>query len=126
MYLSDGEYKRLKQIVHDWIISIDEDEELPKGITALNFGLFEPYGIELISANVYDAENDDWACEENFVPDQRECPDFDVEEDISWEEFLSDIVQMLKELTEELKDLKILQVKHITTGFCDGDLVVVK
>ncbi|MDF2858168.1 MAG: hypothetical protein K0Q87_4019 [Neobacillus sp.] len=43
-------------------------EVLPKEIKALNTGLFSPYGIELIGAKVYDPEDDDWACEEDFVP----------------------------------------------------------
>jgi len=124
--LSNQEYTKLKQCIKDWIVSINREEKLPKGIKALNFGLFEPYGIELIGAKEYDSEDDDWACEEDFVPEHRECPNVEVYEDIGWEDFLNTVVQILVELIEELKELDILKVEHITTGFCDGDLVVVR
>lgn len=55
-----------------------------------------------------------------------ECPYIENSINIGWEDFLNTIAQILKELTTELKDLDILRVEHITTGFCDGDLVVVK
>lgn len=124
--LSGEKYEEIKKNIREWILSINEKESIPAEIEALNFGLFEPYGIELIGANAYDVEDDDWACEEDFIPRQRMCPNIDVSEEIEWEDFLNTNVQILKELTEELKKLDIFRVKHITTGFCDGDLVVVK
>ncbi len=88
--------------------------------------MFSPYGIELICAKVYDPEEDDWACEEDFLPAQRECPNIEVDYYVEWENFLNSIVQILKELIIEFDYLEILNVEHITTGFCDGDLVDVK
>lgn len=124
--LHKQDYEGIKQTIRKWIISIDQEEKLPEGIKALNFGLFEPYGIELIGAKEYDPNDNDWACEEDFVPNQRECPDIEVSGDIEWEDFLNTIVQILKELTIDLKDLDVLKIEHITAGFCDGDLVVIK
>ncbi len=124
--LTKQEYVELKLNIKNWILSIDHEEKIPENITALNFGLYEPYGIELIGAKEYDPDDDDWACEEDFVPSQRDCPNIEISEDIYWEDFLNTIVKILKEFTVELKDLNILKVKHITCGFCDGDLVVIK
>jgi len=124
--LSASECAVLKQCIKAWLISMNLEEELPNNITALNFGLFEPYGIELIGAKEYDADDADWACEEDFVPNERECPGIDFYEDVEWEEFLDSIVKILNELTIELKHLSLLQVERITTGFCDGDLVVIR
>ncbi|MDF2858167.1 MAG: hypothetical protein K0Q87_4018 [Neobacillus sp.] len=45
---------------------------------------------------------------------------------MEWKNFLNNIVQILKELIIEFDYLEILNVEHITTGFCDGDLVDVK
>ena len=124
--VSKHEYAKLKRCIKEWIISLNQVDKLSKDIKALNFGLYEPYGIELIGAKVYDPDDSDWACEEDFVPTQRDCPNFEVIEDIKWEDFLNVIIQILQELTVELKDLEILNVDHITTGFCDGDLIVIK
>ncbi|MHC1686074.1 MAG: hypothetical protein AB6733_24620 [Clostridiaceae bacterium] len=124
--LSEQKYIELKECIKKWIISINDEEKLPKDIVALNFGLYEPYGIELIGAKEYDAEDDDWACEEDFEPNQRDCADFEIDSELEWEDVLDIVVKILKELTVELGDLDILKVQHITTGFCDGDLVVVK
>ncbi len=40
--------------------------------------------------------NSDWACEEDFVPTQRDCPNFEVVEDIKWEDFLNVIIEIYK------------------------------
>lgn len=124
--IDNEQHVQLKQQIREWILSINEEEELSKEIKALNFGLFEPYGIELIGAIEYDAEDDDWACEEDFVPNQRQCPNVEVSSDIKWEEFLNTIVIILKELIIELDYLDLFKVEHITTGFCDGDLVLIR
>lgn len=124
--INNEQYIQLKQKIKEWVISINEEEKLSEEIKALNFGLFEPYGIELIGAIEYNAEDDDWACEEDFVPNQRQCPNVEVSTDIKWEEFLNTIVMILKELIIELDYLDLFKVEHITTGFCDGDLVLIR
>lgn len=125
MRLSDAEYKELKELIKNWIIRIDETEELPKGIKALNFGLYEPFGIELTGAKTYNVEDDDWSLREDFVPEERECPDLNVEERLSWEYFLKVMVNILKELHAELKKIDLFQVRHITTGYREGSLVLI-
>ncbi|MDS0527415.1 hypothetical protein NNC19_17120 [Clostridium sp. SHJSY1] len=120
------ERDNVKKIIKEWILRINNEEALPNDIESLNFGLFEPYGIELIGALNYDAEDDDWACEEDFIPKERECPELNIDSDCDWETVLNEIQMILKELVDELSDLSLLNVNHITTGFCDSDLVVVK
>lgn len=116
----------VKRAIRRWILAMDQAERLPTDIVALNFGLFEPFGIELIGSKTYDAENEDWACEEDFVPRQRTCPNLSIPARLGWEAVLQGIAEILKELTHELTDVKLLRAKHITTGFCDGNLMVVK
>jgi hypothetical protein len=60
MRFTEDQYNDLKEEIRSWILRIDEEEMLPKGIKALNFGLIEPYGIELTGAKVYNSEDDDW------------------------------------------------------------------
>ena len=38
----------VKKIVKEWIMRVNDENILPEDIIALNFGLYEPYGIELI------------------------------------------------------------------------------
>lgn len=120
------ERDNVKKIIKEWILRIENDEILPDNIEALNFGLFEPYGIELIGAKEYDAEDDDWACEEDFIPKERQCDELNIDNECNWEIVLNEMQMILKELVDELKELPLLNVNHITTGFCDGDLIVVK
>lgn len=116
----------IKDTIKDWILRINDEEILPNNIKALNFGIFEPYGIELIGSSTYDLEDDDWACEEDFVPEERVCNELNISDEHDWQTVLNEIQLILKELIDELKDLPLLNVNHITTGFSDGDLVVVK
>lgn len=124
--MDEKQREKTKNAIKDWLIKLDNTENLPNDIVALNFGLYEPYGIELIGSKVYDPENDDWACEEDFEPAIRNCPNIEISENDDWETVLKNIIEILEELVSELSKIQILHVKHITTGFCDGDLVVIR
>lgn len=117
---------QVKSVIKEWIIRMDKSDSLPENIVALNFGLYEPYGIELIGASNYSDKDDDWACDEDFIPTERNCPELNISKDCAWEDVLANIVDILKELVNELDGLALLSVKHVTTGFCDGDLCVIK
>lgn len=73
--------RKVKAIVKQWLLFIAEYETLPNDIIALNFNLWEAveengqscYTLELTGSKQYDAENDDWACEEDFDPRERNC-----------------------------------------------------
>ena len=116
----------LKQSVKKWILEIDKTETIPSEIIALSFNLYEPYEIELVGSTWYDKKDGDWACDEDFVPEQRECPNFEIPNNFKWKEVLKIVLQLLKELSLELADTQVFKVKHIATGFVDGDLKVVK
>ena len=123
---SEFDKENVKSIVKEWILKINENEEIEEDIIAINFGIFEPYGIELIGSKEYDSEDDDWACEGDFVPIERTCAELNIDSEIEWEEVLDNMVEILTELADELNDIDLLKVQHITTGFCDGDLVVIR
>lgn len=116
----------LKTVIKDWLIEIDKTDKLPTDIIALSFNLFEPFGLELVGSTWYDKEDEDWACEEAFIPTQRICPNFYVSENFGWEKVLEIVTQILKELVFELSSIKLLKVKHIAVGFVDGDLITIK
>ena len=126
--------QKVKAIVRYWLLSIDEYETIPDDIVALNFNLWEAveedggscYTLELTGAKQYDAEDDDWACEEDFDPRLRNCDALQLSSAIPWENILKGLVKVLKELKVELGEINLFQVEHITVGFTEGDLEVIK
>lgn len=114
-----------KGVIKKWILSIEKEQSLPDDIIALNFGLFEPYGIELIGSRHYDENDNDWACEEDYIPNPRN-KSLNIPNDTDWEIVLNNVVFILKNIMCEYPSLKLWKVEHITVGFCDGDLVKLK
>lgn len=125
---------KVKDIVRQWILYIDAHEILPNAIVALNFNIWEVvdednvscYTLELIGSERYDAEDDDWACEEDFDPRFRNCDALQLSSKIPWEDVLKGLIEVLKELKDELGDISLFRVEHITVGFTDGGLIVLK
>jgi shikimate kinase len=126
MRLSDAQYAEIKEQIKDWVLRIDEDELLPKGIKVLHFGLSEPYTVELTGSKMYNTDDDEWVFRQDFVPDENECPDLEIDEHIAWETFLKTMVRILKELNVELKEIDLFKVGHITTGFTGSDIVAIR
>ncbi|MDO5106094.1 hypothetical protein [Capnocytophaga sp.] len=116
----------LKKSIKNWLTQISEEESIPSDIVALNFNLAEPYSLSLVGACWYDEEDSDWACEEDFTPEHFECPDFKIPDSIFWEEVLTLVAEILKELLVENPELQVFTVKHIAVGFVDGDLIKIK
>ena len=96
--------QKVKAIVKQWLLFIAEYETLPNDIIALNFNLWEAveengqscYTLELTGSKQYDAENDDWACEEDFDPRERNCDALQLSSEIPWEEVLNGLVEVLR------------------------------
>ncbi|WP_291591745.1 hypothetical protein [Bacteroides sp.] len=120
------EINDLKEILKRWIVNIDKTEELPSDIVALSFNLYEPYGIEMVGSTWFDEKDEDWACDEDFEPIQRNCPNFEISDNLKWEDVLEIVVAILKDLIEDLSDLRIFKVEHIAVGFVDGNLIIIK
>lgn len=122
----DMKTSHLKKVIKKWITNIDKTEELPSDIVALSFNLYEPYSMELVGSAWFDEEDEDWACDEDFEPVQRRCPDFELPNNLEWQEALEIVATVLKDLIKELPDLKLFKVEHIAVGFVDGDLIIIK
>lgn len=125
---------KVRAIVRQWILYVDAQETLPDDIVALNFNVWEAmdedftscYTLELIGSRQYDAEDDDWACEDDFEPKERNCDTLQLSSEIPWEDVLKGMVEVLKELKDELGGISLFRVEHITVGFAEGDLVIIK
>ncbi|GGP58611.1 hypothetical protein GCM10009347_26310 [Shewanella algicola] len=103
-------------------------KNIPSDIIAFHFNLYEfPFCIELIGEKRFSLSDDDWACGEEWVPDNRRI---EVSSEIfasSWENGLMNIVTMVKEyLTSDFgNSYKLIEAQCVAVGFVEGDLVYI-
>src|SRR3989339_523760 len=65
---------QMKDKISTWLKRINDNESIPKDIKAFNIGIFESekeYMIYLIGSKEYDTLDDDWACNEDFIPEEK-------------------------------------------------------
>ena len=55
----------------------------------------------MIGSKQYDANDDDWACEEDYVPKHRLCPSLIFTRSRTWQEVLEEMILLMKELMVE-------------------------
>ncbi|MDO4881274.1 MAG: hypothetical protein Q3983_08335 [Capnocytophaga sp.] len=115
----------VKNKIKKWLLDIDNQEILPNNIVALNFNISEPYELGLVGASWYDDDDPDWACEEDFVPENNFLLLEEISKEENWEEVLAMIAEILREIVLE-NSIKLFDVEHIAVGFVDGDLEIVK
>ena len=115
----------LKQKLHELLEGL-EREQIPKRVIAWHFDLYEPYALQLAGSSSFDADDDDWACEDEdeFYP-QSSRLQLEFLNELSWRQVLKMLVQALRELREQMPDAKIFECKHIAVGFVDGDLILI-
>ena len=115
----------LKQKLRELLEGL-EREQIPKRVIAWHFDLYEPYALQLAGSSSYDADDDDWACEDEdeFYP-QSSRLQLDFLSELSWRQVLKMLVQALRELREQMPDAKIFKCKHVAAGFIDGDLILI-
>ena len=117
----DGQY-------HQWIENV-LSSNLPSNINGIAINLYEgpdSFDAELIATPEFDAENEDWACNDIFMSDRFEFPHKDIGH--NWEIALNKIVQSTKDyIANNTKGAQFLStVKGVGVGFVDGNLVMVQ
>ena len=115
--------------VKSWLFA--NDQEVPDDIVALHIGIFEGEGcftLYLIGSKTYDPNDDDWACNEDFIPDEKyyEVP-LCYLADSDWKAFQHLVKTIVEEyLAENAADEdSIFCHRIVTVGFDDGDLIKV-
>lgn len=110
----------------DFIIWLDKilEEELPKGIKAICFNLYEnannKWSIEFVGASSFDEEDQDWACDEVFTT--RDNP-FVIEKESDWNIILDLFTNKINDYLKNGKHSdKLKNYLAIGIGFVDGDL----
>ncbi len=117
---------------NNWLDRINKSETISDKIVAFNFGLFETengYTIYLIGSETFDEEDDDWATNVDFEPEEKY---FELDSSLvkrkDWQEVLEITEKRVKEYlnSESLNNTIFKNAKAITTGFDDGDLLRIK
>ena len=104
-------------------------DNLPTGIVAINFNLYEDsqeyFNVEIIGSDSFDEGDEDWAC----------CEIFTTREDIfyvprtkdiaEWDEGLSFITTLVEKYLKEGKHAdKLKSYEAVCIGFIDGDIAI--
>lgn len=102
--------------------------EIPSDVAAFCFNLYEDddnrWSMELIGAERFDADDEDWPCDE--------ATDFGTREKLlkwkkkaEWDEMLEEMREVLEQYLENGKYAEVLKSKEgVGIGFVDGDVEV--
>ena len=112
--------------IKGWLSTIDE--ATPTDIVALNIGLFETatgYSLYLIGSKTYDAADDDWACNEDYVPEEKY---YEIAANNLGSSDGEDLQKMVQKIVEEYakerveNEESLFYHKIVTIGFDEGEL----
>ncbi len=113
--------------IEDWIKDIFTNNNIPNDIIALNFGLFESTdgkAVYCTGSTEYDDEDPDWACNEDFSPNEKYFQPNETISNLDDEEFESTICDLIEQVLENNANSIPKSVNHICCGFDDGDLTL--
>lgn len=102
---------------------------IPDDVAAFNFNLSEESGctwsMELVGTERFDAEDEDWACDEITDFGSRDNP-LRWHKKAAWNQVLNDAVSAVKEYLDKGKYASVFKSrKGVGIGFVDGDLEIV-
>ena len=112
-----------------WINVIESGNLPTEKIMGLNFGLFQSsdsYMMYLIGAEIFDEEDENWACEVDYEPKYKYLDLNDSKlNDSGWEYVLDYSVELISNYLK-FNDSFLSKIENITTGFDDGNLIRLK
>ncbi|WP_448250566.1 hypothetical protein [Thalassotalea agariperforans] len=103
--------------------------EIPANVIAFNISVYEsPFIIEIVGSNEFDVEDEDWACNEYWVPTPRSIEVLNDLYGNSWEVAEQNIVNMARGyfISNTVNASKLQQAKAFAVGFVDGNLNLIK
>lgn len=113
--------------IADWLDQI-LGQDISEEVIAFGFNLYEDeddlWSMELVGTGSFDAEDEDWCCDEVTDFGTREEP-FTWERKADWDEILAEIVSCLKEYLEKGRYAGVLKDRMgVGVGFVDGDIEI--
>jgi hypothetical protein len=124
-----------EEVFSEWLAKNLRDD-IPKSVKGFSFNLFEfepiedvsiKFGITLIGSESFDESDEDWACDEIWIPRARELL---IPTDYSgnnWKECLARMKNLIlsKLQSNDRSAKRLKEAKGIGIGFVDGDLEVI-
>jgi hypothetical protein len=110
------------------------ESDIPDNVKAFSFNLYEPafqagyeFGMELIGAEKFDLNDEDWACEEVWEPPQRGILIPISYSGETWEKCLDVMKQLAIKFLQSNKSAakKLKSRQGVGIGFVDGNLEVI-
>ncbi len=102
-------------------------KSIPNSVIAINFNLYEAdddneFDAQIVGCASYDENDSDWACGAIFSSEEDL---FHFESD-DWEKALLDFENIVRQYLKTHQKTPLNNYDHITFGFVDGDLTVIK
>jgi hypothetical protein len=124
----ESETDRLRPVFEEWV-SGALAEPIPGDVSAFCFNLFESadaFGMELIGAPSYAADNQDRACDELFAYRDVVLELSPKTAGRTWQQVLAAAVELVRDYVRQSpEDGPLRRSKAVAVGFVDGDLEVV-
>lgn len=117
-------YEKMAQ----WIDSLSLDG-IPEGVKGFCFNLYDGcddchWSMELIGADDFDRDDEDWACGEVTDFASRECL-FRWEKPQKWDGALAEMTELLAQYLDHGKYADVLKSRDgVGVGFTDGDIEI--
>ncbi|MCG9709387.1 MULTISPECIES: hypothetical protein [unclassified Pseudoalteromonas] len=122
-----------EQEFQEWLVDA-LPEKVPEGVVAFSFNLYEPalrdgvkFGVEVVGTSEFDPEDEDWACEEVWEPQERQLfipIEFSGTDWAKCQDRLKELLLQLL-LSEHRLSSVLKSTRGIGVGFVDGSLDIV-
>lgn len=121
----------IEYCVKEWFELIASMESIPRDIEAVNIGLFEikrGYAVYINGSEEYDEDDEDWACNDDYMPDTYLFFSHNKYARMPWETFQNEMTAALMNIfaSDNEEILNYFGNRIVTTGFDDGNLVRIK
>lgn len=114
---------------NQWLNRITLSDMPGADIRAFNFGIFEDqkvgYKLYITGSKIYDSEDDDWATEEDYIPQEKYFNLNIKSHEDDWEQVQDKVVEMIGmyQSNPDYRNSFLKEAKAVTTGFDDGELL---
>lgn len=122
----------LTELISDWIKKVEKENPPGPDIAAINFGMMQSgknYMVYITGAEVYDADDDDWAGEIDYQPIRANkyfTLPLEATTGLKRANVLALVIDILKQLVKAEPGRLLFANRVVTANFDDGDLTVVK
>jgi hypothetical protein len=122
----------LNALLSGWLEKIEKEYAPPAEITALNFGMLQSdkgYMVYITGAEIYDANDDDWAGEIDYQPPRKDkylLLPRELTKGLKWPKVLELIADALKQITRGNSLGLLFANRVIVAGYDDSALILVK